>query len=74
MTVIHLVSHMQLSIFFFFNYDHGTSFLPEINVGTTRLQPSPLQATPRSWKVSFSPEIDILHTYSESLFERPSLL
>ena len=59
---------------FFFNYDHGTSFLPEINVGTTRLQPSPLQATPRSWKVCFSPEIDILHTYSESLFERPSLL
>ena len=48
--------------------------MPEINVGTTRLQPSPLLATPRSWKVCFSPEIDILHTYGESLFERPSLL
>ena len=73
MTLIHLVSHMQLSIFFF-NYDHGTSFFAKINVGTTGLQPLPLQATPRSWKVCFSPEIDILHTYSESLFERPSLL
>ena len=59
---------------FFLTTTDGTSFLPEINVGTTRLKPSPLQATPRSWKVCFSPEIDILHTYSESLFERPSLL
>ena len=66
MTLIHLVSHMQLSIFFELR-SWNQIFLPEINVGTTRLQPSPLQATPRSWKVCFSPEIGILHAYSESL-------
>lgn len=66
MTLIHLVLHMQLSIFFLTTIMEP-DFLPEINVGTTRLQPSPLQATPRSWKVCFSPEIGILHTYSESL-------
>ena len=60
--------------FFFLTTIMEPVFLPEINVGTTGLQPLPLQATPRSWKVCFSPEIDILHTYSESLFERPSLL
>ena len=43
-------------------------FLQKINIGTTRVQPSPLQATPRSWKVCFNPEIGILLTYSESLF------